>query len=172
MSRFQKQKNQQGFAVLAALIIAVVLVGALTQMVALSDTMGLRNQAFGNAAAQVAAQADFIRTRVLLCGSDYPDGNNGTAYRPALPGGTPSIAATAMVCPGTGQNLWVGTDGVTLPPSPKFMTSGWWYANDATSARIAIGGDQTTLNMAATRLGSNAIVTAGTPATLTYTVSN
>lgn len=171
MSRFQMQKNQQGFAVLAALIMAVVLVGALTQMVAFSDTMGLRNQAYGNAAAQVAAQADLIRTRVLLCGSDYPDGNNGTSYHPALPGGT-GVSVGLMTCPGTGQNLWSGTDGVTLPPPPKFMGGVWWYTNDVAGARIAIGGDQATLSMAAARLGSMATVTAGTPATLTYTVSN
>lgn len=172
MIRAPLRRQPRGYAVLVAVLGAVVLVGALTYFSASSDTMGLRNQAYANAAAQVAAQADFIRTRTLLCGSDYPDGSNGTSYRPALPAATAGVSATAMVCPGTGQNLWVGTDGVTLPPQPKFMTSGWSYVNDATSARIAITGDQTTLTMAVNRLGSAATLTAGSPATLTYTVSN
>jgi len=88
-----------------------------------------------------------------------------------LPGGT-GVSVALMTCPGTGQNLWNGTDGVTLPPQPKYMAGVWLYTNDSTSARIAIGGDQATLNLAAARLGSMATVTPGSPATLTYTVSN
>lgn len=148
---------------------AVVLVVALTNFVALSDTTGLRNQAFADAGSQVATQANLIRTRILLCGSDYPDGSNGTSYRPALPAGSPAIAVSTLVCPGTGQNIWTGNDGVSLPPSPKFMSAPWQYANDGTSARIAIAGDTAALTQAANRLGAEATVSAGQ---LTYKVSN
>ncbi|MGX0939599.1 hypothetical protein ACUXQ2_005695 [Cupriavidus metallidurans] len=148
---------------------AVVLVAALTRFVAFSDTTGLRNQAFSEAASQLAAQANFIRTRILLCGSDFPDGNNATGYRPALPAGTPSVAASTLICPGTGQNLWAGTDGVSLPPAPKYMGGVWQYANDATNVRIGILGDVGVLNQAALRLGADATVSAGA---LYYKVSN
>ncbi|WP_432263147.1 hypothetical protein [Cupriavidus sp. TMH.W2] len=148
---------------------SVVLVAALTQFVAMSDTMGLRNQSYADAGSQVAIQANLIRARILLCGSDYPDGNNGTPYRPALPGGSVALFVSTLVCPGTAQNLWTGTDGVTYPPTPKFMTRNWQYVNDATSARLMIVGDGNALAQAATRLGTDATVSGSI---LTFKVSN
>jgi hypothetical protein len=161
--------RQRGFAVLPMLMVAVILAVVVTAFVAQSDTSGLRNQAYTNAAAQVATQANFIRARILLCGSDYPDGVNGTSYRPALPAAVTATAVSALVCPGTGQNLWVGTDGVTLPVAPAFMSSGWAFTNDGTSARLTITGDSRTLTFAAQRLGADAALASNQ---LTFLVSN
>ncbi|WP_126223427.1 hypothetical protein [Burkholderia ambifaria] len=168
-ARRNRSMNQRGFAVLPMLMVAVILAVVVTAFVAQSDTSGLRNQAYTNAAAQVATQANFIRARILLCGSDYPDGVNGTSYRPALPAAPTATAVSALICPGTGQNLWVGTDGVTLPVAPAFMTSGWAYTNDGTSARLTITGDTRTLTFAAQRLGADAALASNQ---LTFLVSN
>ncbi|MBK3780206.1 hypothetical protein G3A43_08040 [Paraburkholderia aspalathi] len=162
-------RRQRGFAVLPLLMVAVVLAGAVIAFVAYSDTSGLRNQAYSDAGAQVAVQANFLRARINLCGADYPDGANGTSYRPALPAAATVVAVSTLVCPGTGQNLWLGTDGVTLPPVPKFMTGTWQFTNDSTSARLTIVGDSRTLTFATQRLGADAVLN-GT--TLTYLVSN
>ncbi|MEX3983829.1 hypothetical protein AB4Y45_33125 [Paraburkholderia sp. EG287A] len=169
MRRSQARVRERGFAVLPMLMVAVVLAGAVAAFVAFSDTSGLRNQAYSDAGAQVAVQASFLRARITLCGSDYPDGVNGTAYRPALPAAATTVAVGTLICPGTGQNLWLGTDGVTLPPAPKFMTGAWQFVNDGTSARLTITGDSRALGVAQQRLGADAALS-GT--TLTYLVSN
>lgn len=88
----------------------------------------------------VLQQADLIRAQVVLCGTMYPSGNNGTAFRPRFPATPVSGLVADLDCPGdpnANRNLWRGQYGVTLPAAP-FGLSAWRYANDATSLRIWI----------------------------------
>lgn len=165
----QTLSRQRGVAILSMLFMAVVLAVAVTRLMTATDTVGVRNQAESNYASQVAAQANLIRSRILLCASDYPDGNNGTAYRPALPAAALEVDVSTLVCPGTTQSLWNGTDGVTYPPTPKMTTTVWVYVNDAVSARLAIAGDTAMLSKAAARLGPDATLSGSN---LTYKVAN
>lgn len=80
---------------------------------------------------QVAA----IRTKVLMCGMAYPNGNNGTGFHPRFPATPNSGLLVDAVCPGSGLSLWNATDGVFYPPLVRGFTA-WTYTNDGTSVRV------------------------------------
>jgi type II secretory pathway pseudopilin PulG len=132
---------RRGFAL--ALLMGIV---ALLAAVAVAVTQASRSsmqqvQAVGDIQA-LYAQAQLIRTKILKCSFDHPEGNNGSGFRLSLPAApTADTAVSALTCPGAsaGQaGLWTGTDAVWLPNPPSGFGGGWSYRNDATSARIFI----------------------------------
>lgn len=83
-------------------------------------------------------QADLIRSKLLVCATSFPNGDNGSGVHPTYPATPSSGLVKDLACPGQGAvigNLWKGTDGIYEPPSIVELT-GWQYINDATSVRI------------------------------------
>lgn len=80
--------------------------------------------------AQLVAQAQLIVHRITKCATDYPEGDNDTAFHKAYPKDADpgALAVTLLVCPGNSQNLWSGVDGVYAPP-PIAGFEAWTYTN-------------------------------------------
>lgn len=118
-------------------------------------------------ATQLVAQAQFIAQRIAKCATDYPTGDNGTALHKAYPldANSSPLAVTALVCPGSAQNLWSGVDGV-YPPGAISDFSGWNYSLGSpvtisiTSTRA--GAYSGAISDAASRLGAAALASADT----------
>lgn len=116
---------------------------------------------------ELLAQAQLITHRITKCATDYPQGNNGLGIHLPYPADANpgALAVSALVCPGSGQNLWSGVDGVYLPPALADF-SGWVYTNTspATVSITAVHATAyaTTLANVATRIGSAASSTANT----------
>ncbi len=112
--------------------------------------------------AQVAAQANLIVHRISKCVTDYPNGDNGSPTYKTYPADT-APAVSALICPGSGQNLWSGVDGVFYPaPITGF---GAWVYSKAGPVTIAIASTDPAANVvaiasAATKLGPAATATA------------
>lgn len=116
---------------------------------------------------QLVAQAEFIAQRIAKCATDYPAGNNGMALHKAYPADANpgSVAVSTLVCPGNGQNLWSGVDGV-YQPAPIADFSAWTYqagspVSIAITANVS-GAYTSAIADAAARLGSAAVATSDT----------
>jgi len=164
------KKSQKGMSILILLVGAAVLSAALAAMLAGGTSIAAMSSSM-NAINTTAAQASLIRSKILQCAIEYPAGDNATSYRKFYPAGALGASVDSLVCPGSAQNLWSMSDGVSMPT----VTSGfakWQYANDATSMRILITSttsDRTAiLQSIANKLGTQASVTG---ATLTWVIA-
>lgn len=124
----------------------------------------VQGQTSAQKTAQLIAQAQLIVHRIVKCATDYPGGDNGTAFHKAYPAGSPTLVKD-LICPGNSQNLWSGSDGVYLPASPTGFGD-WNYTNAATVS-ISITSSQpaayaSSIATAATRIGAAASATADT----------
>ena len=166
-------QKQRGFSVLSLVLLIVGVAIALAYVI-MGNGVNTAGIMANQKAAQLVAQAEFIAQRIAKCATDYPEGNNGSpshihlAYPlDANPG---SMAINSLVCPGNGQNLWTGQDGV-YAPSPISDFSSWTYTNSSPvtiSISSNVPGSYTSaIATAATRLGSAAN---GTASSLTLKV--
>lgn len=130
------KNKQSGYGILMVVLMTIVLGAVLAASLAgASSTTSM--MANNNASQMIVAQAALIRSRILQCGTDYPTGNNATAYRTNYPAAATVVNVSALTCPGSSLNLWAQSDGVTMPT----QTSGfgaWQYTNDVTSMRLSI----------------------------------
>jgi hypothetical protein len=130
-------KKQQGFSILAIILMMVVLVTAVSFLF-VKDTDINNTMINSTISHTVVAQAGIVRSRVLACGIEYPTGNNGTAFRVQYPAATVAINISALTCPGAANaNLWTLMDGLTLPQTVSGFNS-WQYTNDAASMRLTL----------------------------------
>lgn len=116
---------------------------------------------------ELLAQAQLITHRITKCATDYPLGNNGQGLHLPYPADANpgALAVSSLVCPGSGQNLWSGVDGVYLPPAIAEF-NGWMYTN-ASPATVSITAvhataHASTLATVAARIGAAASSTANT----------
>jgi len=121
--------RQSGFSLLTLLLTAAALLAGLS-FILVGAGPSVQGQVSAQKAAQLVAQAQLITHRLSKCATDYPGGDNGTplhrAYpRDANPG---PLAAAALVCPGSNQNLWSGVDGVYAPAAIAGFEA-WTYSN-------------------------------------------
>ncbi|MBZ0158351.1 MAG: hypothetical protein K8I29_19310 [Alphaproteobacteria bacterium] len=116
------------------LLAAVLLSATLAAVLARSGRVDATFFTKSGIVSQIVAQANMIRQKVVACSTLYPSGNNGTGNHISYPGGN-DVAVSTLTCPGSGQNLWTGVDGQTLPKAPNGF-SDWKYINDTTSVRI------------------------------------
>jgi len=128
------RKKQAGYGILIFILITIVL-GALLAASLSGGTSVASMMANNNASQMIVAQAGLIRSRILQCGTEYPSGNNGTAFRVIYPAATGLTNVSALTCPGNATNLWSQSDGVAMPVSISGFTA-WQFANDATSMRL------------------------------------
>jgi hypothetical protein len=130
--------RQSGFSVLTLLLLAATLLAGLT-FVFIGGDPNVQGQLNAQKAAQLVAQAQLIVHRITKCATDYPAGDNGTAFHKPYPkdANSGALAVSALTCPGNNsQNLWSGVDGVYAPvPIADFGV--WMYTNN-TAAAIAI----------------------------------
>jgi hypothetical protein len=133
--------RQSGFSVLTLLLLAAALLAGLT-FVFIGGGPNVQAQLNAQKAAQLVAQAQLIVHRITKCATDYPAGDNGTAFHKPYPLDTNpgSLPVTSLICPGNNQNLWSGVDGV-YAPSPIADFGVWKYTN-ANPAVIAITTDK------------------------------
>ena len=155
--------KQAGFSILSLLFVGAGLIAALAFLLA-GLGPNVSAQVSNQKSVQLQAQAQLIVHRIGKCAADYPAGDNGSGVHKPYPAGAGG-AVSDLICPGSGQNLWSGNDGVYLP-SPPAGFSGWTYSN-ALPAVIEIssvqpGAQSAVLATAATRLGSVASATADT----------
>lgn len=129
------------------MILTLVIIISLISFVALRGTDSnnlLANSSINN---NIVAQASLIRSRILACAIEYPNGNNGTAYRTQYPAATSAINAANMTCPGANNaNVWTLLDGLDYPKDVDGFGN-WQYINDGTSLRIFIVTTNTTRNI-------------------------
>jgi Tfp pilus assembly protein PilX len=164
------RSKQRGFAILIWVLMIAFLIGLIGSAVLRGPDLGgalIANQFV----ASLNTQAAVIRTRILSCATDYPQGNNLTAFNPRYPAAPTAVAVASLICPGSTQALWNNADGITLPPRISGLGD-WSYTNDATSLRISITATAAErvplLSNAAQQLGPQATVV---DATLTWTLA-
>ena len=164
------RSKQRGYAILVWVLMIAALIGLIGSAMLRGPDLGgalIANQFI----AGLNTQAAVIRTRILSCATDYPQGNNQTAYNPRYPAALTAVAVSTLICPGTTQLLWNNADGITLPPRLSGL-SDWTYTNDATSLRISISATTAErvplLTNAALQLGPQATVV---DSTLTWTLA-
>lgn len=159
--------------VLTVLAIFTIVVGAIARM-----------QGHTAAAQQMAdtrdvlvSQAHLIRTKLLACAINYPQGDpvsNDTLYQTSASG----VAVSAILCPGTATlvpavaatTLWSGTDGIYAPGQLTGL-SVWTFTHTpamGTASTLTItqvsGGNPITaaLNNAVLRFGVQGHLASGT----------
>ena len=128
--------TQRGYALVVVLLLAALLVVGLT--LEMSDHTNINVMMSNNMVVQqAAAQASLIRGRILQCATDYPAGNNGTGFNITYPAAATAVAVSTLTCPGNSVNLWLQSDGVTMPQAmPGF--GAWQYLNNATGINISV----------------------------------
>lgn len=158
--------RQSGISLLSLLVLIAVLLAGLS-FTLIGPSPSVSGQLNTQRAVQLVAQAQLIVHRIAKCAVDYPNGNNGMAVHTAYPAdANPGpLAVQDLVCPGNGQNLWSGVDGV-YAPAPLAQFGGWTYSN-ASPATISITSTEphlfaATLDRAATQIGPAASATADT----------
>jgi len=162
----QSGRRQQGFSVLTLLFGAIILAAGLAFLL-IGNGPNMAGMVAGQKSTQLIAQAQFIAQRIVKCATDYPAGNNGQASHINYPadGNPGAIPVAALVCPGSGQNLWSGADGVYLPVAITDF-SGWTYTNASpvviSVTAIRPGQYTAAISDAATHLGSSAIASGDT----------
>lgn len=155
--------RQRGFSLLTLSFLAAGVLGGIVFLISGSGIQS-SGQVDRNLVAQLVAQGQLIAHRIAKCAADYPQGNNGSGSYLPYPLGS-GVAVSTLVCPGNGQNLWSGVDGVYLPPRPTGFAD-WTYSKfgpvsiEITSLTPALHGQ--VLSTAASRLGGAARVNAGT----------
>ena len=130
------RKREQGYGVLLTIMgVATVASALAVSLTSASDaTSMMRNQ---SQVSTLVAQASLIRSRILQCGIEFPEGDNGTAFRlpyPAEP--NPSPAVSLLTCPGSGESLWNSADAVSMPTEVSGFAA-WSYSNDAVGLSIS-----------------------------------
>lgn len=132
-----KYKKQAGFGVLAMLLIVIAMMSAIAYFtLSGGDTTNVINNS--NITNRIVSQASIIRSRILACGIEYPQGNNGSGFRAQYPAATTAVDIALLTCPGANNaNLWTLLDGLSSPPVLAGF-SNWSYVNDGTSLRITI----------------------------------
>lgn len=163
--------KQQGFSILTFIVITVMLAAVLSATL-LGGTDSTRSINNNLVAQQVAAQASLIRTRILQCAIEYPQGNNGS-YRAKYPSAPTIIAISALTCPGSGTNLW----SALFPAPAQIDGLGLWqYTNDITSMRLSITtntADRAALTSAIVKLlgpQASEAITSPTESTVTWVI--
>lgn len=158
--------RQSGISLLSMLVVAAVLLAGLSYAL-MGSTPAVSGQLNAQRATQLVAQAQLIVHRITKCAVDYPNGDNGMGLHKAYPAdANPGpLAINDLVCPGNGQNLWSGVDGVYAPAALAQFGS-WTYTN-ASPATISItatepGSLAATLSRAAAQIGPAASATADT----------
>jgi len=133
--------RQSGFSVLTLLLLAATLLAGLA-FVFIGGGHNVQGQLNAQKTAQLVAQAQLIVHRITKCATDYPAGDNGTAFHKPYPKDTNpgALAVSALICPGNNQSLWSGVDGV-YAPTPIADFGVWTYTN-ANPAVIAITTDK------------------------------
>lgn len=168
--------SEQGIAI-AYLLAAIALLGLVAFMMAKMSNSNVQLQSAFQSKQTLITQYQLIRSRILSCGIAYPAGNNGSTVRVRYPATPVSGNVIDMTCPGQpgANNLWNGAGSVTLRAPPAAFT-GWTYANDSTSMRLAIqpavGGDTFATGIliaVANRIGDIATISGET---LTITLMN
>ena len=162
-------RRQTGFSALTLLMLAVSLMAGLA-FVLIGAGPNIGGQLNAQKTAQLVAQAQFIVHRIVKCATDYPNGDNGMALHKAYPADARpgALAVSALACPGNGQNLWSGTDGV-YPPAPIADFAAWTYTNTS-PAIIAISSTQPVAYAPALAAAAARIGTAASASTDTLTV--
>jgi type II secretory pathway pseudopilin PulG len=158
--------RQAGFSILTLLMLVGTMAGALAFLV-IGVGPNVQGQMDVQKTAQLLAQAQLIVHRIVKCATDYPSGDNSTAFHKAYPSDTNpgALPVTALVCPGSSQNLWSGVDGVYAPTTPAGF--GDWQYTNANPAVISITSSQagtysTSIAAAAAKIGIAASATADT----------
>jgi hypothetical protein len=163
--------RQTGFSVLTLMILAIALLTGLAFLL-IGSGPNVQGQLNTQRSAELIAQAQLIAHRLTQCTTDYPQGDNGTAFHKAYPRDTnPGARAVAdLICPGSNQNLWSGVDGVYLPQAPSGFNA-WQYTNTATASisitSTAANTYASAIANAASKIGNAA---SATPSTLTVKI--
>jgi hypothetical protein len=155
--------SQRGFGIAYILSFIAILSVVIAALAMLSrDNAQARLNLVASTA--ILDQVQLIRNRILVCGVQYPTGDNLTGIRTMYPATPGSLLLSDAVCPGqpAPNNLWTGSNGLILPPPPAGF-SPWRYENDNVSMRIEsqplIPGQATALgifDILLPRLGSGA----------------
>jgi hypothetical protein len=143
------------------LLLAVSLAGAV--LFVLSSTgVSIQGQLNSQKSTQLGAQAQLLSHRIVKCATDYPNGSNGESFHPAYP---LDGAVNTLTCPGSGQNLWSGVDGVYAPaPISGFGTWSYDHAQPISISITAIqpGSYTQAIAAAAQKIGASATASADT----------
>jgi hypothetical protein len=170
--------RQHGFAIISYVLAAAGMLAVMSAMLLLSSNRSSTADQQWSMAAQITAQGNLLRQRVLDCAGQ--GGDNGTVNHPSYPQGSNTVV-TALTCPYTGQSLLSGTDGIFLPPPPSGFNA-WTYTNNASTVQLRLqatdsasaAGYAAALNSAVAKFGVVAAIVTATSANDTFqlTVSN
>ena len=166
-SKVSLSRRQGGFFVsyiLSGLALLMLLVAAASSLFSsgnLAQEVEYRREA-------LSAQFAQITNTLLLCGIQYPVGNNGSGFHVVYPAVPVSGLARDLTCPGdvsSAATIWLsGHLGQQLPGIPVGIQD-WRYTNTAAnisiSATVATAGDPTArsiLKRAALRAGGDASI--------------
>ena len=112
-------RNSRGFALLTYVIAAGALMAVLTAVMLLGANRSNIGDRSWSTSAQIVAQANLIRSKLLDCANaNGSGGNNGTGNHPSFPKNTGTagdwelIRGGGLICPASGGNLITGSDGV------------------------------------------------------------
>jgi hypothetical protein len=153
--------RQAGFSVLSLTLVAVTVLGSLALLL-VGQGPSVQGQIGSQKTSQLVAQAHLVAHRVVKCATDYPNGSNGESFHPAYP---LDGAVNTLTCPGSGQNLWSGVDGVYAPaPISGFGTWSYDHAQPISISITAIqpGSYTQAIAAAAQKVGASATASADT----------
>jgi hypothetical protein len=131
-------RAQRGIGV-AYILTFIALVAIVTAAMAKFGRDSVRSRLNFETSSALLEQSQLIRNRLLVCGVSFPAGDNGTGFHPIYPPTPVSGLLADAQCPGQPlpNNLWTGSGGLRLPPSPHGFEQ-WRYQNDSTSVRVSI----------------------------------
>lgn len=126
--------RQQGIAigvVIATLMLLALLAASLA--IASHDTTSYVSRE--QYKTMLMTQAQMIRQKIARCALDYPAGSNGSANAAdvAYPLADTLAAASGLTCPGSGGQIFDGTDGAFYPAVISGC-NGWQYINNKTAS--------------------------------------
>lgn len=141
-----------GIIVLALMVILAIGAYFIQSQTSAGDTLGR-----ASTKARLNADGSLIVQRISGCALQYPT-NAGSGPFPSYPDEPTSALAEDLVCPGSGANLWSGSDGVYFPPDLRGFGD-WTYHHDTDGIWIEITGspaDQVLLDEVVSEFGAAA----------------
>jgi hypothetical protein len=163
---------------MAYLIAGLVIISATLVALSYINRSGKQSLELSQAsAAEIISQSDGIRSQIMKCGLIYPSGDNGTSLsvgsRKRYPRADSETELASLICPGNGENIWNGVNGLQAPAQILYM-GGWKLVNDATNLRLTITGQEAVgaaaIERAQRRIGN--LVSSYSGSTLTIVLSN
>lgn len=136
--RVSLRSRESGFGIIAMIIAAVALMGALMMAIAHGSMSNVSTVTAQSRQQTLRVQVDSLRSALVECAITWPAGDNG-GTNPPYPAGN-GVLVAGLNCPGlpgSNQSLWTSSETRRAPLPPSGFGD-WRYVNDANGVRITI----------------------------------